>query len=207
MVRKVPPPHWADPSDSCKPKRSCTNSSFSTASGSVMPRSRRRLLSSPTFIWRSSSKLHRRCVAPPPRAAAPPPPPLAPCCASPAASAPEVPAPEAEGGTMMATISATLDFGSFDPPREVATSMKTSPMMPSACARLSRCTSSTEWSRQSLCVTVVMVRSMSITDTCHIASRKIGSESCVALSCVALSPERGSAGSPSLLSAISLTMR
>eukprot|EP00962_Isochrysis_galbana_P028482 scaffold9004_cov112-Isochrysis_galbana.AAC.1 len=111
---------------------------------------------------------------------------------------------------MIATISATLVLGSLEPPLDLATSMKMEPMMASASARWVRSCSLTEWSRQSLCVTAVTVRSMSSTDTCHIASRKTGSESCVARSCVADMPCIGSdapASASGDLSAISLTIR
>ena len=80
----------------------------------------------------------------------------------------------------MATISATLVLGSLLPPAETASAMKTSARMPMPSIRLFLTKSVTEWSLHTFCVAMVRVRSMSSTETCHMASRKTGRLSCVA---------------------------
>ena len=66
--------------------------------------------------------------------------------------------------------------------------MKMAPSSRSASARLLRVASSTEWSRHTLWSTAPSVRSMSTTDTCHIASRKTGSDACAAFRCAGFIP-------------------
>mmetsp|Transcript_20722 Transcript_20722/g.63436 ORF Transcript_20722/g.63436 Transcript_20722/m.63436 type:complete len:214 (-) Transcript_20722:1367-2008(-) len=204
----------------CAMSTICTSSSFSTASGLMMPCSRSLRFSSLGLSLRSSSAVsggeaaarellalldgsnpsHLRSPSLPFSPATP----LLPADSFAVAGA----AAPVAAGTIMATISATFCLGSFDPPLSRAAAMKMSPIIARASARLLRSPMSTEWSRHSLCVTAVIVRSMSSTETCHIASRKTGNESCVARSCVADMPEIGSDVLPSpLLSAISFTMR
>mmetsp|Transcript_42242 Transcript_42242/g.105220 ORF Transcript_42242/g.105220 Transcript_42242/m.105220 type:complete len:293 (+) Transcript_42242:705-1583(+) len=62
--------------------------------------------------------------------------------------------------------------------------MKMRPTVSTAAARRSRSSADTEWSLKTLVVTCVRVFSMSRTETCHIAPRKMGSDSSVDLSCL-----------------------
>mmetsp|Transcript_7650 Transcript_7650/g.16811 ORF Transcript_7650/g.16811 Transcript_7650/m.16811 type:complete len:201 (-) Transcript_7650:715-1317(-) len=192
----------------------CSSSSFSTMSAISsrrMPRAAASCLRSrPPMPLSSASVLGRRAAslaatsppASPPAASEAPPPALAaplppPCDAGP---------PAGSCRFMRLTISATLALASLEPPFSTAACMKTLPMMRKASPRLCRSSMGTEWSRKTLFVTAVSVRSISTTDTCHMTSRKMGRLSCVACMALGLRPERGSVALVSVAESSSLAL-